>query len=346
MTRLRQTCLPECPKAWLAWGGRVLALCMMLIILAVTELYAASSSAAPQNFFVRIGLSWLPQSQFAGYIMAHEKGFFAAKALDVRLMWTAPGEKPVDMLDKGEVEFATASLYSAMMQWCKGVPLKHVAQLHQRSTLMLVTHKEIQRLDQLNGQMVQAWNTDTRNILSLLFKTNNITPSQVLPQSASLTPFLAGLVGGVLAHDFNEYLQLQEFGLTKNDFNVFSFADYGFGFAGDGLYTLQDFAHEHDSVVRRVREAIMEGWIYAFTHEQETTEIVAEYAEKNHSHTNAMHQQAMLNVIRDVMTNNGTVPQEQMGILRQQDFDFAKKTLMQHGYTLDNLVFENFTVAP
>lgn len=38
------------------------------------------SQAAAQP--LRLVLHWLPQAQFAGYLMAEEKGFYAARGLD------------------------------------------------------------------------------------------------------------------------------------------------------------------------------------------------------------------------------------------------------------------------
>lgn len=335
-------------KSLLILGWRGIAHCAFTVaILSIGAGVAlAESQGATQKPLVRIYLNWLPQSQFAGYIMASEKGFFASRGLDVRLIWALPGESSLQMLERGDVEFAAARLDSALFNRAEGSTVVQVMQLYQRCALMLITRKDVQKLEQLNGQVVQTWTWDSRKILEILFKMYKVQPSQILPQSASLAPFISGLVGGAMASEFNEYLQLMNHGLRKDDFNTFAFADYGLGILGDGLYTRQDFARQNEQLVRSVREAIREGWYYAFSHGHETAEVIKNIAESKRHRTNIQHQLAMLQTVHSLITNNGEVPLENMGVLREEDFIFARDVLTRAGYAVEDLTLKSFVVGP
>lgn len=189
---------------------------------------------------VRILLQWMPQAQFAGYIMALEKGFFAEEGLPrVELMWTRLGELPLHRLARGEVDFATAWLITGLQRRADGLPIVNIAQFMQESGTLVVARKDknIQTVDDLNGKTILAWGGDFGFAFELFLKLNKITPGKIYPLSASLAPFLHGMADAMQAMEYSEYLRLLERGMKPEEVVVFALEDYRVQLPGDGLYS-------------------------------------------------------------------------------------------------------------
>ena len=69
-------------------------------------------AAEPQP--VQLMLQWNHQAQFAGYYVALEKGFYKQQGLDVSIIPGGPGLDPADFLIRGEVDFASLWLSTAL----------------------------------------------------------------------------------------------------------------------------------------------------------------------------------------------------------------------------------------
>ena len=101
-----------------------------------------SASGAGRLEKATLQLQWAPQAQFAGYYMALEKGFYRDHGLEVEIVPGGPAIDPVGALKSGKADFATSFLSGAMTAAAEGVPLVNVAQVVNRSSLMIVARKE------------------------------------------------------------------------------------------------------------------------------------------------------------------------------------------------------------
>ena len=84
---------------------------------------------------------WPPQAQFAGYYVAYEKGFYRRHGLEVKILRGGPERPPSEMLAQGQADFGTMLLAGAIVKRARGLKLVNIAQIVQRSALMLVARK-------------------------------------------------------------------------------------------------------------------------------------------------------------------------------------------------------------
>ena len=108
------------------WAAK-LALGFFGICLLAAGLARPVLAAAPQP--VRLMLQWSHQAQFAGYYVALEKGFYKQQGLDVSIIPGGPGLDPADFLIRGEVDFASLWLSTALTRSEQSVRLAQVAQI-------------------------------------------------------------------------------------------------------------------------------------------------------------------------------------------------------------------------
>lgn len=298
---------------------------------------------------VRILLQWMPQAQFAGYIVALEKGFFEAEGLPrVELYWTNRGESPVSRLAQGEVDFCSVWLVTALQRRSEGLPIVNVAQLMHKSASLIVARKDknIHKPEDLNGKIILSWGGDFAFEFELFLHNNGIKPAHVLPLSSSLAPFLYGLADATQAMEYSEYHRLLERGMKKEDMTIFHLAKHGVNLVGDGLYTTTDYLTKNRAKVQAVRRAVLRGWHYAFTHEDEAVDYVLAHGDGWNFRSNRNYQLEMLRNIRSLMEYRVGADPKNWGILRRDDFNTALTTAQDAGFPLGDEKYEDFFQIP
>jgi NitT/TauT family transport system substrate-binding protein len=224
---------------------------------------------------VRLSLQWLPQSQFAGYYMAVEKGIYRDAGFEVSLLHTGPGPSSLDYLVAGQADFATFFLADALVSGRDPVPLVQVAQIVQRSNLMLVAWKDmgIHKPVDLNGKAVSFWSNVFSVAFRAFFKLNGISP-QERTQNYSVNLFLNRGVAACSAMEYNELHRIYQAGVDYDRLTLFMMRDGGLGFPEDGIYATEEFVRTKPQLSRDFRQACLAGWEYARQHPKETLDVV------------------------------------------------------------------------
>ena len=83
-------------------------------------------------------LTWVPQSQFAGYIMADAKGFYDEENLNVTVLAGGPDVSPDQQILTGAADLTLGKGASIFVARSRGVPLVAVAQFHRKSGFPIV----------------------------------------------------------------------------------------------------------------------------------------------------------------------------------------------------------------
>ncbi|MBM3301473.1 MAG: ABC transporter substrate-binding protein, partial [Deltaproteobacteria bacterium] len=245
---------------------------------------------------------WIPQAQFAGYMVALEKGFYREAGLDLQLLRGGPGKEGFEALDSGKVTFCVEWLSAAMKRRASGLEIVNLGQIVQRSALILVARKEsgITRPEDLSGRKVGLW----PGLFSLqpeaLFRRHKVSPI-IVPNYTSMELFLKRGVDAIAAMWYNEYHLLLNSGLNPDELQLFFFYSMGLNFPEDGLYTTeQTFASDPD-MCRSFVQASLKGWLYAFQNKDEALAIVMKHADAAQTGTNRAHQRWMLNRMEDLI---------------------------------------------
>lgn len=294
---------------------------------------------------VRILLQWMPQAQFAGYIMAHEKDFFAEEGVPhVELHWANLGESPLNSLAEGAGEFATAWLLTGLQRRSEGLPIVNIRQFMHHSASMIVARKDknITTIEDLNGKTLLTWGGDFGLEFDVFLKRNNITPQQVLPLSTSLAPFLYGLADATQAMAYSEYQRMLERGMKQEEMVIFPFAEHKVNLVGDGLYTTVNYLANNRTTAKAVRRAVERGWEYAFSHEEETISAVLRFGDAWNFRSNRNYQLHMLRSIHTLMQGPGAAT----GELTREDFESARSVGLEAGLPLQEERYERFFQHP
>ncbi len=104
---------------------------------------------------------------------------------------------------------------------------------------------------------------------------------------------------------YNEYHTILNSGLNVDDLTLFFFSRLGLNFPEDGIYCTEETLRKDPELCEAFVRASIQGWLYAFAHQDEALEIVMKHAKAAHTGTNKAHQRWMLARMKDLIIPDG-----------------------------------------
>ena len=269
---------------------------LMISMLAGAMSLAAFQAIAADK--VTLQLKWVTQSQFAGYYVAKDKGFYEEEGLDVDIKPGGPDIAPEQVIAGGGADVIVDWMGGALAAREKGVPLVNIAQPFKKAGMELVCPKDgpVKTEADFKGHTLGVWFFGNEypffawmNKLGLSTEggADGVT---VLKQSFDVQPLIQKQADCISVMTYNEYWQLIDAGYKPEDLIVFNYSAMGNDLLEDGLYALEDKLKDpafEDKMVRFVR-ASMKGWKYAVDNSDEAAGIVVENGGQDENHQKRM----------------------------------------------------------
>ncbi|WP_428023199.1 ABC transporter substrate-binding protein [Arcobacter sp.] len=238
---------------------------------------------------ISLQLQWKYQFQFAGFIMAKEKGFYKEEGLDVNIKEWKDGIDMVNetVLEKSEYAIARPT---SLIDISKGSKIYFLAAIYQSSPLVILADKKsgIKTLEDFKNKRLMSTgdlNSDA-SLLSMMFSQgvnrNNITMQK---PSFNVKDLLNNKTDLLAAYISNEPFVLKELGGEPIIFNP---KDYGFDFYNDILITSKNYLNKNPKEVENFTYASLKGWEYAFSNIEETVDIILKKYNTQNKSRNAL----------------------------------------------------------
>ncbi|MEG1693081.1 MAG: ABC transporter substrate-binding protein [Bacteroidales bacterium] len=282
---------------------------------------------------------WTPQSQFAGYYVALEKGFYKEAGINVIIQHPSSSNSAINKLTQGKSQAITLQLIQAMRYVAEGMPLVNILQTSQNNSLMLVAHKHITCLDSLCGKKVGRWKVGFDELAHVLDKEKNLN-IEWIPFLQNVNIFISKAIDATLVMSYNEYFQLLSSGVKLSSNCVFRFSEIGYNIPEDGIYVTSSYYKTHKEQLHRFAEASRRGWEWAATHQKETLDIVMRLVKEYKVSTNRTVQQWMLKEILELQRKK---PDGKATFtLNTKDFNKANDVLMRGGFITKEINYDSF----
>lgn len=235
---------------------------------------------------------WTPQSQFAGYYVAQEMGFYKDAGVDVVIDHTSTSDLVMNRLLKGKCNAITMTLFDAIYHIDHGVEIVNVLQTAQRSGHVIVVRDDnIRNIEQLRGKRVGIWRSSFSQLVQLMDLDYDLGIEWIkFIQSINL--YISGAIDATMAMTYNELYWIRSSGFE--DKTVIPLADIGYDYPEEGLYVSSEYYEKYPEKARAFAEASRRGWEWAHEHPEQTLDIVMEIMKREQVPASRMHQEWML----------------------------------------------------
>ncbi|MEN8146652.1 MAG: ABC transporter substrate-binding protein [Campylobacterota bacterium] len=308
---------------------------LLFLTVILTQLFSAQE---PEK--VTLQLQWYHQFQFAGYYMAKEKGFYAEAGLDVEINEVNVSTDIVtDVLQK-EGRYATGRT-SLIIDRANGKKVVALAAILQASPIVIVTKErpDIQTVEDLAGKHVDSLGSTIDSVVIRgLLNAKSIKVER--PYHDHVTSRLESLIDdhadAIVVYSTNEIYQLTE---REVKYRMFRPRDHGFDFYSDILFSSENEVKNHPKRAAGFKSASLRGWEYAFTHIDETVELILNKYNTQHKSREALVYEA--NALRKLAYYRtdkvGKIDRSKM--LEIYDA-YQKISQIGDGFDVDDFVFE------
>jgi NitT/TauT family transport system substrate-binding protein len=235
---------------------------------------------------------WTPQSQFAGYYVAQEMGFYKDAGVDVVIDHTSTSDLVINRLLKGKCNAITMTLFDAIYHIDHGAEIVNVLQTAQRSGHVIVVRDDnIRNIEQLRGKRVGIWRSSFSQLVQLMDLDYDLGIEWIkFIQSINL--YISGAIDATMAMTYNELYWIRSSGFE--DKTVIPLADIGYDYPEEGLYVSSEYYEKYPEKARAFAEASRRGWEWAHEHPEQTLDIVMEIMKREQVPASRMHQEWML----------------------------------------------------
>ncbi len=222
---------------------------------------------------IKVQLNWLYQFEFAGYIVAKEKGFYKEKGLKVDLIEYNPNINVINQVLSKKADFGVEEI-DVFKEYLLGKPLVGLAAIYQDSPHALMSIKEYNKTKLSDLKKIALKYGDqipVDFVLMFLSEHVDFDKLQLYKVSFNVDDLIKRKFDAITVFISNEPYRLRKKGFTPV---IFSPKDYGFHFYSGILFTSKDFAKTNPQVVDDFLDATLKGWEWAFNHIDETVDLI------------------------------------------------------------------------
>ncbi len=239
---------------------------------------AGGTGGAPTA--VTLGLTFIPNIQFAPFYVAIEKGYFADAGVDVTLRHHAVGEDQFGALVAGQEQLMMAAGDEVLQAVGRGVEMTYIAEVYREYPVALIVpaDSDIESLEDIAGHSIGIpgeYGASWHGLLALL-DSADLTRDDVTIQSVGFTQVSAlvtGQVDAVMGYANNEPIQIDKAGMEVRTFPVSD----ALNLMSNGIVGLDTWIDANEETTRAVVAGLLRGIEFVLANPEEAVEISKAY---------------------------------------------------------------------
>jgi NitT/TauT family transport system substrate-binding protein len=252
---------------------------------------------------VTLQLKWVHQTQFAGYYMAQEKGYYVGENISVTFLEGGQGIDLARSVLSGKAHFGVMAPEDILFQRSQGKPLTAIAAIYRHSAVVFAALSDsgIVRPSDFIGKTVATGNVsgaapEFELQLNSLMKRLGIDISRVniTPYDPEYTAFSKGEIDVTPAFSTGGLIRMRQKGLKLN---LIWPSDYGLQFYSDTLVTTDGLIAQHPDLVIRFLRATLKGWQDAVEDYSKAVDVTLKYAQLSNPVMQTAMMEAMLPLV-------------------------------------------------
>lgn len=256
---------------------------MLFLILAAAAPNNPAIAQDAQLTRIVVALPEGPSARTIGYYLAAAGGWFAREGLDPEFV-TADRRGPAGMLADGAADLAIDIMPHALKARASGADILHVAQIFQRSGLVLACRRPIKEPKDLKGMNVSLWSGGQESPfyawmakigLGIYGEADGVT---ILREGLDPDTYRSRTSDCFTGQSYALPAQLALQGKTMFDYRVFFYEEVGTATLEDGVYARAPDLKYPDRIQRIAQflAAARAGWESAADEARKAAEFLAE----------------------------------------------------------------------
>ncbi|TIC87128.1 ABC transporter substrate-binding protein [Crenobacter intestini] len=231
---------------------------MLLPVMATLCLFPATATLAATPEKVRFTLDWRMEGPAAPFLLARDKGYFAAEGLDVSIDVGTGSAGAVTRVASGAYDIGFAD-FNALVEYEAKTPGSRVQGIYMvynttPAAIISLKDKSINRPADLVGKTLAAPIFDAgRKAWPAFAKSNQIAPTSVTWQTVEPalreTLLARGDVDAITGFSFTSVLNLESRGVKPDDIRVMPYSKHGVEAYGNTLIASSDLIRNKPKVV-------------------------------------------------------------------------------------------------
>ena len=275
-------------------------------------------------------LEWVMQGQFAGPIVAADKGWYKEAGVELELRPAGPDIKPSVMVATGVDTFGIGHPNQIIAARANDVPLVMVSQWGQKSATTYIARKDsgITKLEDVKGHSVGLWfGGDEHEFLAMLKKAGiTQTDVNIVSQGYDIISWLNGDYDVMQVTLYNELQLVYQNGYSPEGLTFLDPADSGAALISGGLFTTEEVIASNPGMVQKVVDVSLQGWQAAFADPEAAADIMLKY----NAELNRDHQIAQIRAMK-VLACAGPTLEGKFGETELADYETAQEILLGAG---------------
>ncbi len=250
----------------------------MMMCLLIVAICSGQGIAKEPPQPVTIQLNWMPTVQFAGILLAKERGWYEEAGIDLTVKAYEWGMVTIDEVVSGKAQIGLAEGDDLIRGKARDSNVKAIAVQLQKSPFCLMSKKdrEIEKPEQLVGKKVGV--SDPASVIM----TKLVLASADLSYDKDITPIdskwdirklVRNEIDVYVGFMNDEPLTMKEKGYETNVIPAFK---YGYDFYSGVYFVTDTMIRKQPDMVRKFLDATLRGWKEAFRDPAGTAKLIVE----------------------------------------------------------------------
>ncbi len=225
---------------------------------------------------ISLRLDWKPNAQFAGMLVAVQRGMYEREGLAVSVI-SADAALETTAAVYGHLNtIGIAEADKLLVDHARGFHVQAFATLMQATPFCLFTLKSsgLKTVGSLKTRRIGI-HEDVKNTVDVMLEFNGMRRRDVslVVIPPSVRPLISGQVDALLGYAVDEGVELR---LAGHPVNVIRMGENGYVSYAEVIFASNEMVKTQPEVLVKFLRATREGWLYAMAHPDETARMIVE----------------------------------------------------------------------
>lgn len=239
---------------------------------------SGAGSPAPRGAMqpASLRLSWIKNTEFAGFFAAQDRGYYRDEGIDLTINGAAQNLSEVQAVASKADTIGLSGGLSLLLARAQGLPVKAFGALFQRGPgcFVWLSRSGIKGIQDFKGKKIGIQQT-ARASTEAMLTMNNLSVEDVtlVTVGFDLQPLLTGQVDVLTGLVTNQVVLLEQ---QSEQAGYTPYADLGFTFYWNTPFVLEETLRDRKDLLTAWLRASARGWDYALQNPDEVAKLVVE----------------------------------------------------------------------